>query len=400
MGNRTQLDYPLDPGVTPDSDSESWERAQSAGQGESLRERLRRRVGGGGTTTPEVTQPGEPPRTGTDRLTEDPVVNGAVTVKYGDPLFDAKLTANPNYTYLNITDIPAGVKLKHSMDQNGYFFWYAKEEVGPDGKKTSVPIEMVRVQQRDGTFTNEPKHHYYSIKAKEIYMNGEKRDLELTRLLVNEAMAGDGRDKFRGFSSFSRNQQVDMRLPGAPAGRTDAITYFIRMSQLGGNILEMQQKSLENAVRTSENPYFKIYLADIYIAQAMKPIIDQVRNGSNYIDLNNPETLKKLEDAISLCQAAQGDSRTGLAKINRPTPGNMPMPLDPRAIYMPPDDPYFNDYYRRYGRDGTGPWYYFWGGSYDQAAHRQVALTFIRDLIKSNALPRLELPPNLPPRRM
>lgn len=388
-------------------EAEVWERAQQQQQqetsGMTLRERLRQRLLGAPTQpelrdNPERPNGPEQPQPGGDRLTENPVVNGALNLKYGEPQFDQKLAANPAYTYINITDIPQGVKVKHSADQNGYFFWYAKEEVSAAGQKTTVPAETVRVQLPDGSFTTEPKRHYYSIQAKEISMNGDRRDLEATRLLVNEALSRNGNDQFRGFSSFGRSQQVDMRLPGAPQGRTDAFTYFTRMSQLGARALEIQQKTLEENIKTSDNPYFKIYLADVYVAQAMKPIIDQVRNGGNVIELNNPETIKKLEDAISLVQAARGEAHNGLSRIKRATPGNMPMPLDPYSIYMNPADPYFNDYYRRYGNDGTGPWYYFWGGSYDQAAHREVALTFIRDLLKNNALPRIELPPNLPPR--
>ncbi|HEY9787459.1 MAG TPA: hypothetical protein V6D17_18870 [Candidatus Obscuribacterales bacterium] len=398
----------------PIDTSDYWVRAENqAGQQsapETLRENLFRKYGrptgdtyeraGAPQQTDVPRRPDQPVQRpeASDRSIPDPVVDGALNLKFGEANFDKKLAANPNYIYLNITDIPPGVKLQHSLDENGYFFWYAKEEAGPDGKPVRKPIELIGVLGKDGQIEQVPKRHYYSINAKEISMNGDRRDLEATRLLVNESLVGDQRDKFNGFSSFKKNNEVNFRLPGAPTGRTDALTYFARMSMLGTKALEIQQKSLEANVRTSQNPYFKIYLADIYVTQAMQPIIAQVMNGSRVIDLNNKYTMQKLEDALSLLQAAQGDARDGLGKINRPTQGNWPRDLDPYSIYRSPDDPYFEPYYRRYGYDKSGPMYYFWGGSYDQAAHRQVAITFLRDLIKNNALPRIELPPILPPR--
>jgi hypothetical protein len=65
-------------------------------------------------------------------------------------------------------------------------------------------------------------------------------------------------------------------------------------------------------------------------------------------------------------------------------PGNVVMPLDPYEIYSNPRN--------------SGYYYGFWGGSLDQARHREVGLTMLRNLISSGALPKIELPPALPPR--
>jgi hypothetical protein len=65
-------------------------------------------------------------------------------------------------------------------------------------------------------------------------------------------------------------------------------------------------------------------------------------------------------------------------------PGNVVMPLDPYEIYTNPRN--------------SGYYYGFWGGSLDQARHREVGLTLLRNLISSGALPKIELPPALPPR--
>jgi len=324
-----------------------------------MRERL-----AGAPTQPEIlTNPQI--QTVNDRAIPDPVVNGKLTLRYGEPDFDRKLEANPNYQQLSVQGIPDGVTVKHFVDAKGYYFWL----------QGSGEVETIR--GGDGTVSQRPKRHYYSIQAKEMEMNTQKRDLEATRLKVNEAMAME--NGFRGFSSFDKNQKVDFQNPGNFGG--DAAQYFFRMSKTSSNILDIQAKSLEESVRTSDNPYFKIYLADVYTAQAMKPIIDQVLNGGQFIELNNPYSMKKLEDAISLLKAVDTDSRTGLQRVNRMPPGNAAMPLDPYRIYNDPRDPRFGDYY-----------YGFWGGSYDQAKHREVTLTFMRNLMKNNAFPRIELP--------
>ncbi len=346
--------------------SEYWVRADNQ-PGTSFRDRMRDRLAGGPTQPEVITNPNRP--VVTDRqVVGDPVVNGKLTLQYGEADFDRKLAANPNYQQLSIQGIPEGVKVKHFVDAKGYFFWL-------DGSG-----EMEQIRGGDGTVSQRPRRHYYSIQAKEIEMNSDKRDLEATRLKVNEAMAMEG--GFKGFSNFKVGQQVDFQAPGGQRVVSgDAMNYFLRMSKTSSSVLDIQAKSLEESVRTSDNPYFKIYLADVYTAQAMKPIIDQVLNGGRYIELNNPYTIKKFDDALSLLKAVDTDSRTGLQRVNRMPPGNAVMPLDPYRIYGDTRDPRFPEYY-----------YGFWGGSYDQAKHREVAITFIRNLAKNNAFPRIELP--------
>lgn len=344
--------------------SEFWVRAQNTQPVGSWRDRSLR-TGDLPPTSPfsDRTQP----IVVSDRAIPDPVVNGKLTLRYGEADFDRKLAANPNYQQLKIEGIPEGVKVKHYVDAKGYFFWL-------DGSG-----EKERIRNGDGTFSERPARHYYSIQSKEIQMNAEKRDLEATRLKVNEALAAEG--GFKGFSNFQKNQQVDFQQPGAQRVNGDAMQYFLRMSKVSSNILDIQQKSLEESVKTSDNPYFKIYLADVYTAQAMRPIMDGVLNGGKFIELNNPYTVKKLEDAISLLKAVDTDSRAGLNRVNRTPPGNVVMPMDPYRIYGDNRDPRFPEYY-----------YGFWGGSYDQAKHREVAVTWMKNMVKNNAFPKIELP--------
>jgi hypothetical protein len=377
MGRETVENIDPQAGTAPEGSlldtldtSQYWVRAENTGNtqnGGTFRDMMRDRLAGG-PTQPEIINVAQAPVVGDRAIGAESIVNGKLTLQYGEPDFDRKLEANPNYQQLAIQGIPDGVKVKHFVDAKGYFFWL--EGSG----------EMEQIRGGDGTTSQRPRRHYYSIQAKEIQMNNETRDLEATRLKVNEALALDG--GFKGFSSFKVNQQVDFQQPGNPnAVGGDAMNYFLRMSKTSSNILDIQAKSLEESVRTSDNPYFKIYLADVYTAQAMKPIIDQVVNGGRYIELNNPYSMKKMEDAISLLKSVDTDSRTGLQRVNRVPPANAVMPLDPYRIYNDPRDPRFSEYY-----------YGFWGGSYDQAKHREVALTFMRNLMKNNAFPRIELP--------
>ena len=278
-----------------------------------------------------------------DATVQNSVHNGTLELKYGDPNMDKLLAQATNYQAIHI-DTPQGVQLKHWVDQNGHFFWLQN---GNDGNVK----------------------HYYPAFAKAINVNGQNFDLEAQRLKVDEAFAASqGGGQGAGFQSFT--------------GRTDAMTYFSRMSGLSSQALGTLENSLAKSVQTSNNPYFKIYLADVYTAEAMQPIVQQVlQNGT--ANLNNPDTLKKLDQAIQLLQGAQTDSRSGLSRVNMNPPGNVVMPLDPYEIYSNPNS--------------TGYYYGFWGGSLDQARHREVGLTVLRNLISSGALPKIELPPALPP---
>jgi len=278
------------------------------------------------------------PATLTDAQLTAAVVNGKLTLKYGDPALDEYL-ARAKYNAIDIT-VPQGVQVKHWIDPTGNFFWF---QGGNDNGA----------------------HHYYPATAKAMTVNGQSLDLDAQRLKVDDAYASTT----GGFQSFTK--------------QTDAPTYFARMAGLSGQALQTLENSLTNSVKNSDNPYFKIYLADVYTAEAMQPIVQQVMQGGK-ANPNNQQTLQKLDQAIALTQMAQVDSRTGLSRTNVNPPGNVIMPLDPYDIYSNPNNPqYYNG---------------FWGGSYQQAQARQVALTTLRNLISSNALPTMQLPPALPPK--
>ncbi|HEY9715548.1 MAG TPA: hypothetical protein V6C72_18890 [Chroococcales cyanobacterium] len=268
---------------------------------------------------------------------------GVLTLRYGDPNMDRELSLN-NYKSVSI-DLPQGVTLKHWVDQNGYFFWFQ------GGNDNSM-------------------RHYYSPSAETLSVNGQQTNLEAQRLKISEAYAGQA----GGFQSLTGSMQP--------------IKYFENMSNLSVGALQTLQNALQQEAYTSNNPYFKIYLADVYVAQAMQPIVQQVMN-SGTASLNNPQTLGKIDSAIALLKQAEKDSANGLSPYGDvppyPSMGSGLMPLSPYAIYG--------------GGYGYYPNYYgYWGGSLDQARYRETALTVFRNLIASNALPQIELPPALPAR--
>lgn len=266
------------------------------------------------------------------------VEGNKVVLSYNDAEFDKKLWAGRNFDTIKITDMPANVTIRNWVDEKGYFFYFQN---GADGSK----------------------RHYLPANAKAIEVNNATQDLTLERMKVNDAFA----KQHGGFQSMAKGDNV--------------LNYLGRMSRYGSDALAIQEKSLTESAANSTNPYFKIYLADIHVAKAMKPIIDQMMQTGS-ANPNNPATLAELNKAIELLQTVGRDSRTGLGKLNRNPPQNVVMPLDPYDIYRQHPDGY----------------YLFWGGSRDQAWHRELQITMLRDLIRSNALPKFELPPALPPR--
>lgn len=318
--------------------------------GGSFSDRMRARLG---TDLGPRGTPVPPPQPGLDTGGSRPVdtppnrPNQTLELRYGDSNMD-NLLRTSRYDTISV-QAPAGIEVCHWVDQNGHFFWFKNRADGSNA---------------DG------RRHYYNQQALRILINGQPYDLEAQRLKVNE----DFLTREAGAVPGSINVQSWTRA-------TNPVTYFAQMSLLSAQALTLAQQSLEDSVRTSTNPYFKIYLADVYVAQAVQPIVEQVLN-SGSANLNDPRTLERLDAAIRLLQAVQRDSNGGLAPLNRFPPQNIFTPMDPYRIYT----------------DRSRYYYDFWAGSLDQARHREVALTMLRNFIARGALPRIELPPAMAPR--
>jgi len=222
------------------------------------------------------------------------LANHTLTLSMFDKDFDAKLQTaarnNPqDFDKLKITDIPANVKVNYWQDPKGLFVWF---ENGPDGAKK----------------------HYLPPNLLNIELPQQTKTVEAIRLDVNRNYAA---------ATFSNLQTFDRSFNPSYDGGASSLKYFASMSRLGDDALLKQETALRDAAKTSDNPYYKIYLADVLTAAAVKPIInDFLKNGT--ADLNNPVTLRKLDEAISVLDAAYRDSNI---------PG--PMSIRPLCLVMP-----------------------------------------------------------------
>mgnify|MGYP000735614535 CR=1 FL=1 len=284
------------------------------------------------------------------------IIDRALQLSINDKDFDLKLSyAAKNrpqeFDKLKINDIPANVKVNYWQDPKGLFVWF---ENGPDNAKK----------------------HYLPGNLQNIELTNQTKTVESIRVDVNRNYAA---------ATFSNLQNFDRSFNPAYDGGASSLKYFASMSQLGETALLKQEAVLREAAKTSDNPYYKIYLADVLTAAAVKPIINDFLNGGA-ADLNNPTTLRKLDEAISVLDAAYRDSDGKLKAVNHYPRANIYSPAMPGGAYWNAGR-YPNDYFG------------FWAGSYDQAMARQASLKIIRDHIKQNSFPKFELPPSLPPRR-
>ncbi|GEM_PF-2932455 len=295
--------------------------------------------------------PGYPPAVSapapvTDSTGTWPVKDGVLEISYADltRLRGLPATREP-YTTLRIDYLPPGVELLNWADQQGYYFFFK-------GGDQSV-------------------NYYIPGYLKEIDLNGQRFDVDRSRLAVSEyALAqASGAGSTNPFATLST------------ASRTDAITYFQRMSRVSAQTLGWEENVLRQGVQSSSNPYFGIYLADVLTMEALKPLVQGMVAGQ-VTPQEKQAILDKLDEAQTQLQRAANTSYGPLYQMNHFPPGNVSMPLAPGAFfYTPPSGVAYN------------PYYSFWGGAWDQASRRLVALQFIRGLVSTDAFQLFQLPP-------
>ncbi len=274
-------------------------------------------------------------------------VNGILELDYGDKAFDIdKSLAQKDYHTLKIKGLPETVRLRPWVDEGGYFFWF--EKGNDSGAKHYFPPNLVTLQ--------------IDVWKGKQYKPVTKPAEELRISACQGALHEENK---YGFASFDN--------------RSDAYRYGEKMAAIADKALDLQEKALrEGAAAAPKNPYFRIYLADVLVARAMKPVIDGVKAGKD-VKFDNPETIKRIDEALEELKKATeitrryGDVRKG-----------------PNTTLQPPLMPF------GLNRDYYNPDAY-WSGAAYQSFQRGVALTLVRTLIKSGAL-KIELPPALPPR--
>ncbi|MBX9689474.1 MAG: hypothetical protein K2X27_22380 [Candidatus Obscuribacterales bacterium] len=297
----------------------------------------------------------ERPKAGSDSRSDRPQApvsaNGTIEISYGDPDFDAKL-AQTNYRKVKINNLPKDFLPSPWVDDSGkgFFFWF-KNQKNPDASDRS-------------------KHYFPgNVKEIEIARNAGNGGVYKPVLINADEMRISASQEFMrinsdsGFASY-RNT-------------TDALGYAKNISKAASGALDYQEKLLrEGAKNAPENPYFRIYLADVLVGQAIQPVLEAIGKGEKaYFD--NPYTRQKIDDAITEIRAAREVTRV-YGDIRKPPAYEMP--LSPFGL-----NPY------AYNPD------YYWSGAAYQASIREVQLTLLKQAVIYGKLP-IELPPALPPR--
>jgi hypothetical protein len=310
---------------------------------------------------PQVAQPGhaglagsDGVRIGTDATNTSVITNKTLELSVKDPNFDNKLLfasghGADKFNRIKIDDLPPNVLVHTWIDKNGYFFWYDDGAKGPK------------------------EHHYLPNNAFEMQANQSKIDLEQERISDNKQFA---KANFGGFRNFDRSY-----LPSYD-GTTNSTSYYWKMAGATPDALAVQEHALRESVRTSSNPYYKIYLSDINAAQALQPLREQAEQGHSY-NPNNEYTRSKIDTALSLSNAAYEQTRSELDKVNQFPSLNVYLPLAPQR-------PYWD--YKHQADDFIG----FWGGGYNQSYGRQQNLNSLRGLIMSGVVPRVHNLPDQP----
>ncbi|HEY9791980.1 MAG TPA: hypothetical protein V6D22_16355 [Candidatus Obscuribacterales bacterium] len=259
---------------------------------------------------PREAQPGSDARAAAPNVPLDR--NRTLTLTYGDHFFDERLKDAKDI--LEIKNLPARVGIKSWMDDKGLYFWF---ENGDDNKA----------------------HHYIPDGMQAITVNQQRKDVDQMRVETYLAMQVP---EAAGLKFPPLNQN------------TSAKAYGTAMTSLSEEMITKTGTALaKGAADYPDNPYFRLNLAELLVADAVKPVQALVASGNHLetIDLNN---------TISQVRLQQAQEQLALAHEAAQRSGN------PFAVY--------------------------------QAQRSQVLLAALPAVLQ--ALPQLELPPAGPVRVM
>ena len=296
------------------------------------------------------------------------------------------------YEAIKVENVPKGlipdkVVPSHYVNDNGHFFFFMPK----DG---STPIDKGdHYELNDGT--KYPKGiFYYSQTAKQIEMTDTDGKVVASLNLTEGRKAADAAYQQReghphhAYDVYKTRYEAFASLEGKKSDTSNPVTYMNNLSKLADRGIDQNIESLRQMAEGNPNPYYKIYLADMLLAKAMLPIGRSIRenpvqalNDARFVQLNNPETMRLLDEAIRNLEDVSKESGDTLHSKGMRTPGNVLMPMYPWG----------------YGNNDRDGYYRFWGGSLDQARHRELQLRFLKGFLQ--AMPTVELPGNLPARK-
>lgn len=328
-------------------------------------------------------------------------------LRYGDPNFDAQL-ARTDYKILKITGIPKDVQVKGWADDKGFFFWFKN---GHDNKAHHHMPRNLQYIEVDVQVDNSGKQFQTTrIKANELRYsaiqglraeNEAKKDP--TILSMPETTQAQKEAKREAINRLAATIQF-ASTDNSKRNPTDFVSSGVSLAAgIDGINKQLEDMAKEAALADPSDPYPRLLLSQIYLAQAFQPYLQniknvpeyqqflgQVRNGrvdpqllQRYGDviqtlsknLGNKECLSKIDAAIGELDAAvaitqkYGDVRLPSAAIQ--------MPLAPFAFFS--------------NRDA------YWYGARDQAELWRLQLRLARNILIP-LLKSVELPPALPPR--
>lgn len=328
---------------------------------------------------------------------------------YGDPKFDALLSAK-NYDTLRITGLPKGVKIEPGVDEKGGYYFRFKGGNDKDAPHY-MPNTLKTVEVKIFVDKAQKQPKVYKREADELRTLANHSFFEEKRLEAIEKMP-EGTNAEKDAKDDAR--QWAKNNPGFENRSTEGNTVnnllqsLSRGAKLASSMdaLDALEPILTEAINENpDNPYLRMDLADVYLGQALKPIIkdlpplpeladiiNPIRNGRldiNAIDklgtiledafskLNNKETMERLDAAIkesqnaALCARNTGGIRTTSVRKD--------YPLAPGYLYDNPDK--------------------YWMGAADQAYLNNAQLILIKKVIQSGLPQMFKLPPALPPKK-
>jgi hypothetical protein len=222
---------------------------------------------------PRDTQPGADARAASPNVPLDRS-HGTMVLTYGDPYFDQRLAQGGKDT-LEIKNLPARVGIKSWADNKGLFFWF---ENGDDNKA----------------------HHYIPDGMQSITVNQQRKDVDQMRA---ETYLGMHVPDAAGLKFPPLNQN------------TSAKAYGTALSGLSHDMITKVGTAMaQGAAEYPDNPYFRLNMAELLAADAVKPVQALIASGNrpDYIDLNNTISQLRLNQAAEqLALALAAAQRSG-----------------------------------------------------------------------------------------
>ncbi len=221
-------------------------------------------------------------------------------LKYNDPEFESKLLAAGAVKALNIGALPPGVRLVLEFDEHGFFFRF---EGGIDSKR----------------------HYYFPKGLKEIRVNSQFIDADLERKWLVGGLLSGYKHTFKSLDAEAEVKSL--------------VHYYCELAQLPTATMDTLINCLRRTVDGSNDPYFRIYLADLIMARVLKSLIAK-KYKSSAVTVNWAEAVAIVENVLDLYESVVRDTVTALDCLNFSASDAGVMPLsvipmrrDPRAFW-------------------------------------------------------------------